>query len=55
MNALIDRLRSKVQEEGIESPANGGLFELLSVACSQCCTDSNGGNKTCPPGKIIAE
>jgi hypothetical protein len=54
MKTLIDRMKDRVHEQGIEPAADGRLFELLAVACSQCCTDSNGGNKTCPPPKIVA-
>jgi len=45
---LIERLKSKVRREGIE-PAESELFQLLTAACSQCCTDAKGGNETCPP------
>jgi hypothetical protein len=54
MDGLMELLKRKVQESNADPQARGPLFELLSVACSQCCTDSNGGNKDCPPGKLPA-
>jgi hypothetical protein len=49
MMDITNRMKNKVREEGIELTAGADLFDLLAVACSQCCTDSEGGNKTCPP------
>jgi hypothetical protein len=32
------------------------VFDLLeAVACEQCCTQSSGGNGSCPPPKKLAE
>jgi hypothetical protein len=30
------------------------VFDLLAVACEQCCTSSKGGNGSCPPPKGAA-
>lgn len=50
---MIERLKTKVRQEGI-TPAESGLFQLLAAACSYCCTDSKGGNETCPPPPKLA-
>lgn len=46
---ITSRLRERVREQDIHVTSEEELFQLLAVACSQCCTDSEGGNKTCPP------
>lgn len=48
MEALIPRLRgawSALRDDQTEP------FELMALACSQCCQTSNSGNGQCPPPK----
>jgi hypothetical protein len=54
MRDLIDRLRNRWEDSGLESDLQDA-FKLLLFACSACCTETDGGNKTCPPKKIEAE
>jgi hypothetical protein len=55
METTIQRLRDRVEATRTPLP-EGDVFDLLAAACSQCCTDYEGGNKTCPPPpKKIAE
>lgn len=41
---LTERLKARATDLEV-----GDLFHLLLAACSQCCQDHTGGNKTCPP------
>jgi hypothetical protein len=48
MKDLITRLREKREAHGIELDPQEA-FDLMALACSACCTQIDGGNKTCPP------
>jgi hypothetical protein len=48
MGDLIYSLRRKREEAGLELETPD-VFDLLMLACSACCTQIDGGNKTCPP------
>lgn len=48
MDRLIGSLKSAVEDRRL-TVAEDGAFDLLVAACSQCCTDFEGGNKDCPP------
>ena len=50
MKTTIDRLREEIRKSGIAID-HDQVFELLAVACEQCCTQSDGGNGSCPPPK----
>jgi hypothetical protein len=51
MRDIIDRLRETREALRIEIEPQDA-FELMALACSACCTQIDGGNKTCPPKKI---
>lgn len=51
MTELVNALRRTVRERGIEL-GEQDAFELVMLACMACCTQIDGGNKTCPPKKI---
>ena len=48
MGDLINNLRRKRQDAGLELET-ADVFDLMLLACSACCTQVDGGNKTCPP------
>jgi hypothetical protein len=55
MKTTIELLRNRMENEGITIDASR-VFDLLAAeACSQCCTQSDGGNGSCPPPKKLAE
>jgi hypothetical protein len=48
---LINALRRKREESGFELDPQDA-FKLILMACSACCTETDGGNKTCPPKRL---
>lgn len=48
MHDVIERLRQRREALRIDLEPQQA-FELLALACSACCTQVDGGNKTCPP------
>jgi hypothetical protein len=55
MYDTIEQLRTRIESRRMTLDASD-LFALLAAeACSQCCTNSDGGNGSCPPPKKIAE
>jgi hypothetical protein len=55
MKTTVELLRDEMSKRGIAIEM-GQVFDLLeAVACEQCCTQSSGGNGSCPPPKKLAE
>jgi hypothetical protein len=49
MRELIYSLRRKREEAQLDL-GTSDVFDLMELlACSACCTQVDGGNKTCPP------
>jgi hypothetical protein len=53
MEDLINALRRRREDARFELDAQD-VFKLLALACSACCTETDGGNKTCPPKPATA-
>lgn len=47
---MIELLKEEMAKKGIAID-DDQVFDLLAIACEQCCTDSKGGNGSCPPPK----
>lgn len=53
MNDTVDKLRRRVASTGFTADAD--VFDLLLAACLACCTQVDGGNKTCPPKAELSD
>jgi hypothetical protein len=54
MADLVAALRRTVQETDCRL-GDQEVFDLAITACWACCSDNDGGNKTCPPKKEVAD
>jgi hypothetical protein len=49
MEPLVAVLKAESEKRGVRV-AQSDMFELLAAeSCTQCCQDSGGGNRQCPP------
>jgi hypothetical protein len=53
MRATIDMLRMELESKRIEIDQSRLFAMLEAESCTQCCTQSAGGNGSCPPPKKL--
>ena len=54
LERLVAVLREESRKRGVKLVQDDVFALLAAESCTQCCKESNGGNKECPP-KVIAE
>lgn len=49
MERLVDELREASQRRDVRIEQSDVFAMLEAESCTQCCKESGGGNKECPP------